>query len=67
MLPAGAALACAIGVALPIFLWFEPRDNSDETLARTLIAWRAGRCACCSARGVWRAAAALARHAARDA
>lgn len=55
VLPAACATLCALGVALPIFLWFEP-PNSDETLARTLIvAAVAG--GALLARGAWRAAA----------
>lgn len=55
VLPAACATVCALGVALPIFLWFEPAD-SDETCARTLIvAAVAG--AALLARGAWRAAA----------
>lgn len=56
VLPAGCAVACALGAALPIYLAYEPPDNAQETLARTLIvsalfggallaggAWRAAR------------------------
>jgi hypothetical protein len=57
VLPAACGLACALGVALPIYLAYEPRDNSDETMARTLIV-----CALVGGalvtRGIWRAAAA---------
>ncbi|HMC77045.1 MAG TPA: hypothetical protein VKH34_07920 [Vicinamibacterales bacterium] len=57
MLPAAIGLAWAIGVALPIYLAYEPRDNSDEIMARTLIA-----CALAGGalliRGTWRAASA---------
>ena len=38
ILPAGAGIVCAFGVALPIFLWFEPRDTNEPitlTLAVT--------------------------------
>jgi hypothetical protein len=57
LLPASCGLACALGVALPIYLAYEPRDNSDEIMARTLIV-----CALVGGalltRGAWRAAAA---------
>lgn len=56
VLPAACATVCALGVALPVFLWFEPRD-SDETFARTLWAAAAAGGALL-ARGGWRAAAA---------
>jgi Zn-dependent protease with chaperone function len=36
LLPAVVAALWGFGVALPIFLWFEPR-NTNETFARTLI------------------------------
>ena len=36
ILPAAVAGLCSVGIALPIYLWFEPRDT-DETLARTLV------------------------------
>jgi hypothetical protein len=56
LLPAACATVCALGVALPIFLWFEPRDNGDEAFARTLVvAAVAG--AALLVRGAWRAAA----------
>lgn len=56
VLPAASAATLALGVALPVFLWFEPLDNSGETFARTLIvAALAG--AALLARGAWRAAA----------
>src|SRR5437763_10165679 len=38
ILPAAAGIVCAFGVALPIFLWFEPRDTNEPitlTLAVT--------------------------------
>src|SRR5205823_3347662 len=38
ILPAAAGVVCAFGVALPIFLWFEPRDTNEPitlTLAVT--------------------------------
>jgi hypothetical protein len=66
VLPAVFAAACALGIALPIYLVFEPRDNSEETFARTLIvaavagglllaraAWRAAE--------AWRATVAISR------
>ena len=57
VLPAGCAAVCALGVTLPIYLWFEPRDNSGEVFARTLmVAAVAG--GLLLARGAWRAAAA---------
>jgi peptidase M48-like protein len=57
MLPAACAALCAFGVALPIFLRFEPVE-SDETLARTLIvAAIVG--GALIVRGAWRAAAGL--------
>jgi hypothetical protein len=55
LLPAACATVWALGVALPVFLWFEPRD-SDETFARTLIVAAAAGVALL-ARGAWRAAA----------
>jgi Peptidase family M48 len=56
VLPAACAAVWALGVALPIFLWFEPRDNSDETFARTLfVAAAAG--AALLLHGAWRALA----------
>jgi hypothetical protein len=55
VLPAACALLCAFGFALPIFLYFEPRD-SGERLSWTLVLGAiAG--AVLLARGVWRAAA----------
>jgi beta-lactamase regulating signal transducer with metallopeptidase domain len=66
LLPAACATVCAFGVALPIFLWFEPRDNSDETFARTLVvAAVAGAVllvrGACRAAAAWRATGALRR------
>jgi len=58
LLPAGAALLIAFGVALPIFAWFEPR-HTDEALARTLAAG-ALIGLLFAARGIWHGAAALA-------
>ena len=55
LLPAACATACAFGIALPVFLCFEPRD-SGETFARTLIVVAAAGGAFL-ARGAWRAAA----------
>jgi hypothetical protein len=55
ILPAACAAVCALGIALPIFLSFEP-VGSDEPFARTLIvAAVAG--GLLAARGAWRAAA----------
>ncbi|HYT76813.1 MAG TPA: hypothetical protein VEL79_18810 [Vicinamibacterales bacterium] len=49
ILPAGAGIVFALGVALPIFLWFEPRDTQESitvTLAVTaavgLAVWAGG-------------------------
>jgi hypothetical protein len=56
VLPAACATAWALGVALPIFLWFEPRDNSDETFARTLFVMATAGVALLL-RGAWRAVA----------
>jgi hypothetical protein len=56
VLPAACALVCSFGVALPIFLYFEPPD-ADERLARTLLVVAAAGAALL-ARGAWRAAAA---------
>lgn len=56
VLPAACATVCALGVALPVFLWFEPRDT-DETFGRTLFAAAAAG-AWLLGRGAWRAAAA---------
>jgi hypothetical protein len=57
LLPSATAAVCAFGIALPIYLWFEPRENGDEVLARTLTAAAlAG--GILLARGAWRAAAA---------
>ena len=58
VLPAACATVCALGVALPVFLWFEPRDT-DETFGRTLFAAAAAG-AWLLGRGAWRAAAAAA-------
>jgi Zn-dependent protease with chaperone function len=57
VLPATCATVCTLGIALPTYLWFEPRDNSDEAFARTLlvVAVAGG---LLLARGAWRAAAA---------
>jgi hypothetical protein len=55
ILPAACALVCAFAVALPIFLYFEPRD-SGERLAWTLV-FGAVAGAALLARGAWRAAA----------
>lgn len=65
VLPAAGAALVAFGIALPVFLWFEPRDT-DEAMARTLLlagvagllllargAWRGVR--------AWRATRAVAR------
>jgi len=54
VLPAAGATVWAVGVALPIFLWFEPRDNGDETFARTLFVAAAAGVALLL-RGAWRA------------
>lgn len=57
VLPGACAAVCAFGIALPIFLRYEPAD-ADETVARTLLlAAMAG--AALLARGAWRAVAAL--------
>lgn len=56
VLPAAGATVWALGVALPIFLWFEPRDNGDETFARTLFVMAAAGLAMLL-RGAWRAVA----------
>ena len=57
VLPGACAGVCAFGIALPIFLRYEPVD-ADETFARTLIVTTmAG--AALLARGAYRAAAAL--------
>ena len=57
VLPGACASVCAFGIALPIFLRYEPAD-ADETLARTLIitAMAGG---ALLARGAFRAAAAF--------
>jgi hypothetical protein len=55
VLPAACAAICALGIALPIFLWFEPRV-SDERFARTLMA-AAVAGGVLLLRAVWRAAA----------
>jgi Zn-dependent protease with chaperone function len=56
VLPATLATVWAFGVALPIYLWFEPRD-ADETLARTLIVFALIGLSLLAS-GAWRAAAA---------
>lgn len=57
VLPGACAAVCAFGIALPIFLRYEPAD-AEETLARTLIATAiAG--AALLVRGAWRAVGAL--------
>jgi hypothetical protein len=57
VLPGACASVCAFGIALPIFLRYEPADT-DETLARTLIVMAmAG--GVLLARGAFRATAAL--------
>jgi hypothetical protein len=53
VLPAAWAVVCAFGVALPIFLYFEP-PNAEERLARTLLLI-AALGAALLARGAWRA------------
>ena len=55
VLPAVFAFWCALGVALPVFLYFEP-PGSDERLARTLIVLATAGAAML-ARGAWRACA----------
>jgi Peptidase family M48 len=57
LLPAAVATIWAFGIALPVFLWFEPHDT-DETLARTLIVAALVGVALLG-RGAWRGAAAL--------
>jgi Zn-dependent protease with chaperone function len=57
MLPGACAAVCAFGIALPIFLRFEP-VGTDETLARTLIV-AAVLGGALIVRGAWRAAAGL--------
>jgi Zn-dependent protease with chaperone function len=56
LLPAALAVVCAFGLALPIFVWFEPRDT-DEPVSRTLVAI-AGVGVLLLLRGAWRALAA---------
>ena len=57
LLPAACATVWSLGVALPIFLWFEPRDGGHEVFGRTLfVAAMAG--AALLVRGAWRGAAA---------
>ena len=56
VLPSTGATVWALGVALPIFLWFEPRDNGDETFARTLFVTATAGVALLL-RGAWRALA----------
>lgn len=55
--PAALAAFCAFGIALPVYVVFEPRDNSEEVFARTLVA-AAFAGAILIGRGAWRAAAA---------
>lgn len=57
MLPGVCAAVCAFGIALPIFLRFEP-VGTDESLSRTLIV-AAVLGGGLIARGAWRAAAGL--------
>jgi Zn-dependent protease with chaperone function len=57
VLPATSAAVCAFGIALPIFLRFEPVETG-ETLARTLIV-AAVLGGALIVRGAWRAAAGL--------
>ena len=57
LLPGACAALCAFGIALPIFLRYEPVD-ADETFARTLIVTALAGGALL-ARGAYRAAAAL--------
>ena len=57
VLPAAFGAACALGIALPIYLVFEPRDNSEETFARSLIVAAAAG-ALLLARAAWRAVVA---------
>ncbi len=52
VLPAACALACALGIALPVFLYFEP-PGADEQIARTLIVFAAAGAAIL-VRGAWR-------------
>lgn len=57
VLPAAGAALGAVAIALPIYLWFEPRNNGDEVFGRTLmVASFAG--AVLLARGASRAVAA---------
>ena len=56
LLPAALAIGCAFGIALPIFIWFEPRDT-DEPLSRTLVTIAAFG-VLLLLRGAWRALAA---------
>jgi Zn-dependent protease with chaperone function len=56
LLPATLATMSAFGVALPIYLWFEPRDTG-ETIARTLVALAVIGLSLLAG-GAWRAAAA---------
>ena len=56
MLPVFLASIAAFGIALPVFVIYEPRD-SDEALARTLVAL-GGAGAALVVRGLWRALSA---------
>ena len=58
LLPAAAAMLVAFGIALPVFVWYEP-PHTDESLARTLVVMAATGILF-MARGAWRGAAALA-------
>jgi hypothetical protein len=62
LLPAGLASIASLGIALPIFLVYEPA-NSDESLSLTMLAL-AGAGGVLVARGAWRAM--LAWHATRE-
>jgi hypothetical protein len=55
VLPAACALLCAFGAALPIFLYFEPRDSGERLSVTLGVVAMAG--AALLARSVWRAAA----------
>ena len=55
LVPTACAVACAFGVALPIFLYFEPSDSGERLAWTLMIAAVAG--AVLLARGFWRAAA----------
>lgn len=52
MIPTAVALGCALGVALPVFLWFEPA-NADERIAGTMLVM-AGAGAALLLRAAWR-------------